>query len=170
MTGMAKIFHVRPVMASQIRRAFPLIRLMDSQLTLESWVRYAEALCRRQSGGTGGIVSAQGEDGYIYGLFCYSVAPVSQPSRTLAVEHFVALDLFDGSAVIRALIDAIERIAHDHHCAQVHLTLPRERIELGKIDDSLQGSFGGAGYEVDSVRLCKRLTSQWHLGDLLQEI
>ena len=160
MTGMAKIFHVRSVTASQIRQAFPLIRLMESHLTLESWVRYAEALCRRQSGGTGGIVSAQGEDGYIYGLFCYSVAPASQPSRTLAVEHFVALDLFDGSAVIRALIDAIERIAHDHHCAQVQLALPRARIELGKKDGSLHGSFVRAGYEVDSVRLCKRLNSE----------
>ena len=170
MTGMAKIFHVRPVTASQIRQAFPLIRLMDSQLTLESWVRYAEALYRRQDGGAGGIVSAQGGDGYIYGLFCYSIAPAPQFSRTLAVEHFVALDLFDGSAVIRALIDAIERIARDHHCAQVHLTLPRARIELGKIDGSLQDSFGGAGYEVDSVRLCKRLASEWHIGELLQEI
>ncbi len=169
MTGMAKIFHVRPLTASQIRQAFPLIRLMASHLTLESWVRFAEALCRRQSGGAGGIVSAQGEDGYIYGLFCYSVVPAPQLGRTFVVEHFVALDLFDGSAVIRTLIDAIERIAHDHRCAQVHLTLPRARIKLGTIDGSLHGSFGGAGYEVDGVRLCKRLTSERHIGEVLQE-
>ena len=58
-------------------------------------------MCRRDSG-AGGIVSAQGEDGYIYGQVCYRVAPALQLNRTLVVEHFVALDLFDGSAAIQA--------------------------------------------------------------------
>ncbi len=167
---MVKTFHMRLLMTSQVRQAFPLIRLMGSHPTLESWVRYAEALCRRQRGGAGGIVSAQGEGAYIYGLFCYTVAPDVQLIRTLVVEHFIALDLFDGPAVIRTLIDAIERIAHDHHCAQVHLTLPRARIELGKTDGSLHGSFGGAGYEVDGVRLCKRLTSERYIGEVTRQM
>lgn len=168
MTGVAKILHVRPLMASQFRQAFPLIRLMVPHLTLDSWVCYAEALCRGDSG-AGGIVSAQGEDGYIYGLVCYRVAPSPQLGRTLVVEHFVALDLFDGSAAIRALIDAIERIARDRHCARVHLTLPHARTELGRIDGSLHGSFREAGYEVDSVTLCKRLISKWQIAEVPNE-
>ena len=162
MTGIAKILRVRSLMASQFRQAFPLIRLVVPHFTLENWLCYAKALCRGDSG-AGGILSAQGEDGYIYGLVCYRVATAPQLSRTLVVEHFIALDLFDGSAAIRALINAVDRIARDQHCTQVRLTLPQARIELGKIDDSIHGSFHGAGYEVDSVTLCKHLTSKWQL-------
>jgi len=168
MTGMAETFQVRSLMAKQIRQAFPLIRLIMPHLTLESWVRYAEALCRWERGPEG-ILSAQGEDGYIYGLACYRVAPDPQFSRTLVVEHFVALDLFDGSATSRTLIDAIEWTAHDQHCAQVHLMLPQARIEFGETDGSLPGSFRGAGYDVDSVTLCKRLTANRYIGVVTKE-
>ena len=67
------------------------------------------------------------------------------------------------------MIGAIERIAPGHHCAQVQLTLPQARIELGEIDSSLHGSFRRAGYEVDKVTLCKRLTSKWQIGEVLDE-
>ena len=168
MTGMAETLQVRSLMAKQIRQAFPLIRLIMPHLTLENWVRYAEALCRGERGPEG-ILSAQGEDGYIYGLACYRVAPDPQFSRTLVVEHFVALDLFDGSATSRTLIDAIEWTAHDQHCAHVHLTLPRARIGLEETDGSLSGSIRGAGYDVNSVTLCKRLTSKSQIGEVLKE-
>ena len=168
MTGMAETLQVRSLMASQFRQAFPLIQLIIPYVTLESWVQYAHAFCRGDCGAAG-MLSAQAEDGYIYGLACYRVVPDPQFSRTLVVEHFVALDLFDGSATARALIDAIERMAHDQHCAQVHLTLPQARIEFGETDGSLPGSIRGAGYDVNSVTLCKRLTSKSQIGEVLKE-
>lgn len=155
---MGRIFVIGPLPASRFRQAFSLIRLTAPHLALESWLRYAEALCRPDGGGSGGMVSAEDEDGYIYGMFCYRVAPDPQLSRTLVVEHFIALGLFDRSATTRALIDAVEHIARDRQCVQVQLALPGARIELGKIDDSLHSSLGRAGYEVDGLRLCKRLS------------
>ncbi len=154
---MGRTFVIGPLPASRFRQAFSLIRLTAPRLALESWLRYAEALCRPDGGG-GGIVSAEDEDGYIYGMFCYEVASDPQPSRTLVVEHFIALGLFDRSATTRALIDAVEHIARDRQCVQVLLALPGARIELGKIGDSLHSSLGRAGYEVDGLRLCKRLS------------
>ncbi len=166
-TRMGRTFHVRSLRASEVRQAYPLIQLIVPCLTLEEWIRHVEAL---STGGHGGIVSAHGEDGYIYGLLCYRIARELGRGRALVVEHLVALDMFDRSTAIQTLIGAVERIARDHHCAQVQLALPGARIELGKIDGSIHGSFGGAGYEVDSIKLCKRLTSEWHIGELAHEI
>lgn len=164
---MGRTFHVRSLRASEIRQAYPLIQLIVPCLTLEEWIRHAEDL---STGGHGGIVSAHGEDGYIYGLLCYRIARELGRGRALVVEHLVALDLFDRPTAIQTLIGAVERIARDHHCAQVQLALSGARIELGKFDGSLHSSFGGAGYEMDGLRLCKRLTAEWHIGELPQEI
>ena len=163
---MGRTFVIGPLPASRFRQAFSLIWLTAPHLALESWLRYAEALCRPDGGDAGGIVSAEDEDGYIYGMFCYRVAPDPRFSRTLDVEHFIALGLFDRSATTCALIDAVEHIARDRHCVQVQLALPCARIEFGKMDDSLHNWLGRAGYAVDGLRLCKRLSPAYETSEV----
>lgn len=148
---MGRPLSVRTLTAKQIAQAFPLVRAIVPDLTLENWLDYAKAIAKADGMERGGVVAAQDERGYIFGLFCYKIQYDICHGRTLAIENMVALDMVDRSGAMEALMGALDRIARQKGCQYVHIALPYKTIGHRSFLRPLRE----AGHEIDNIRLCK---------------
>ncbi len=110
--------------AGQIPQAFPVVKAINPEITLESWSNYAALFVAPPSSlEPSGIVTVQCPKGYIHGLACCRARRDLQLGRVLAVENFVSLDLAGGRRAAGALLQATEDRAHDWNCVCVCLSL-----------------------------------------------
>ena len=157
----------------RIDLAFPVVQSSYPKLGLERWRDYARAMLAggvdtagmAMAGAAGGdpkvvtmphaqpagIVVAQIGQGYIHGLFTYQVANNLCHGRVLQVDVFVALSLFDPTAAAEALLAEVERVARQHRCDAIHLSLPS--LPDGDIKERIQAT----GLHPEGVRLCKSM-------------
>lgn len=154
-------YSVKPLDRRRIDLAFPVVQSSLPRLTLDRWRAYAKAmLTDEQDGGNvvslphagpTGIAVAQLGRGYIHGVFGYQVVQSLCHGLTLQVDVFVALNLFDPTAAAEALLLEIERVARQHRCDAVHLSLPEipEGPLMARIEE--------IGLHMEGVRLCKSL-------------
>lgn len=148
---MGRPLSVRTLNVKQIGQAFPLVRAIVPELTLENWLSYAQAITNPDGSERGGVVAAQDEHGYIFGLFCYKLQHDICHGRTLMVENMVALDMVDRHGAMEALMGALERIARQKRCQYVHIALPYKAIGQSSFLRPLRD----AGHEIEGIRLCK---------------
>jgi hypothetical protein len=141
--------------ADEVAQAYPLIRTSFPEVTLEAWRRFVDALVRPQSPPRGGFLTVLCEQGYIAGLCSYRIEPDLLHGQVLAVDLFVAYDLFDRSAIAAALAEGLERTARDNGCQAVHTHL----IDRGRggSRSGLVDALTRQGHEVEFVGLCKSL-------------
>ncbi len=153
---MGRTYHVRTLSESQLPQAYPLVQALASEHSLNAWLSYAKGFVAKGIN-AGGVLSAQDDAGYIYGLFCYEVVPDLGGGRVLVVEPFVALDLVDRLGPITVLIEAMERLAREQDCVSIHLQIP-QRGDMRAVVDFRP--FRAAGYKLEGVRLCRRLAQE----------
>ncbi|PWC77802.1 hypothetical protein TSH64_25975 [Azospirillum sp. TSH64] len=168
-------FIAKPLGRRQIDQAYPLVCALAPGLGVDQWRAFAAAvldsatLGSSADGGAGGgrqpasrgIMTVQNAQGYLHGLFSYTAEPHLLHGRTLCVDNFVVLDLFDVAGVAEALLQAMEGLARRLGCAAIHTTLP-DRFAR---HDSLQGSgrdpipdcFRTEGHRQETIRFCKEL-------------
>ena len=105
----------------QIRAVYPVIREALPHLALPDWVRLAR---RTLAGRRGGFLVAR-RDGRPFpcGLFCYRVDNDPLSGQILTAEHFVAVDLLDPDAVLAALAESLEALAHRLGCREVRCVI-----------------------------------------------
>lgn len=155
---MGRTLSIRSLTLAQLSQAFPLARAAAPELTLDVWLAYVRTLGGAAHEGSGGVVGALGEDGYIYGLFCYERrCESSVPDRILAVEQLVVLDIVDPAGTLNALLGAIDRIAARANCRRIHLALPARQAapDFGRMPST--DPFRKAGYIADGLHLCKHI-------------
>ena len=95
-------------------------------LSLGQWVRYAREHLQGihiQNERCRGIVTIESEDGYIHGLFLYTVDRDLKRGRSLRCEHVIALDLFHGEKVAASILDAIQALAREHDCGAISISV-----------------------------------------------
>jgi len=148
--------------ARRIDQAFPIVQTGFPQLGLDRWRRYAQEMIGSHGTGDGkvvalpmaqpsGIIVVQIGHGYIHGLFSYQVVNTLHHGRTLQVDLFVALALFDPRVTVEALLEEMDRVARQHRCDAIHLSLP-------KTPDAPQlARFHELGHQLEGIRLCKAL-------------
>ncbi|WP_395458623.1 hypothetical protein ACHMW5_33330 [Azospirillum melinis] len=163
-------FIAKPLGRRQIDQAYPLVCAMAPGLGVDQWRAFAAAVldsATLEGSGDGrlpasrGIMTVQNAQGYLHGLFSYTAEPHLLHGRTLCVDNFVVLDLFDVAGVAEALLQAMEGLARRLGCAAIHTTLP-DRFAR---PDSLQGSrrdpipdcFRTEGHRQETIRFCKDL-------------
>lgn len=126
---------VRPLDAKQVAQAFPLVRVLDPHLTLDSWSSYALPFIEAsQNLDKQDIITVQSRQGYIHGLAACRLKPELHGSRVLEVENFVCLDLTGGRRAISTLLRATESYARNWNCSYIRLSLLEPRLEEGQPD------------------------------------
>lgn len=177
-------FIAKPLGRRQIDQAYPLVCAMAPGLGIDRWRAFAAAVLDSATlgggaegvGGDGaagegrppgsrGIMTVQNAQGYLHGLFSYTAEPHLLHGRTLCVDNFVVLDLFDVAGVAEALLRAMEGLARRLGCAAIHTTLPDRPAHTVSRPDSLQGPcrdpipdcFRTEGHRRETIRFCKDL-------------
>jgi hypothetical protein len=144
MTG--KTLITRPLTAESAAQAFPLIREVSGAGTLSEWLLFAQ---ERLQGGeqTGVIVCERGP--YIRGLFGWETGQGVGGQRRLIVQHFSVPGAWPPGDVIEALLDAIDTLAIQLGCREIHLEMP--------ISDRLHPAFAKHGLLPGSVGLYREI-------------
>lgn len=150
-----RILETRPLTPERIAQAFPLIQTAFPAVGLEDWRDFATPLASAKGPADGGIIIAVSEQGYIVGLCCYRVARDLQHGAVLMADPFVALDLYDPQAVVRALADAVESLARERRCTAIH-TSPSGTGVKGA-DAWLIRILRNRGHRFESLMMCKLL-------------
>ena len=110
--------------AERIDQAYPLVRELKQNLTLEVWRDYAESYLGPApvEQGHRGIIVAEYRN-CIRGLLCYDVLTDLVDSTTLAVRDVVVLGLPAGQPVARSLLQHQFAIAGAHNCGAIRVDL-----------------------------------------------
>lgn len=158
---MPRDYQIKPLLAENAARAYPLIQAACPEVSLGAWIDYAEKLNHPDPARTqaAGIVAAESKRGYIHGLFSYSVRIVLNHDAVLTVENFIALDMGDRAAAIISLIDVMETLAQDLGCSAIHTHIPDGWITT-ITGDGLLSHFRNAGHNPEFVKFCKTIDAR----------
>jgi hypothetical protein len=145
-------FVIETLAREQLAAVYPLVREAVPSLGLTNWLRFARPLTGPRRSGQCGIVTARRAGrSFPCGLFCYRVDDDLTLGRVLVADHFVAVDLLDPGAVLAALVDDLDRLAHQLECKAV-----RSLVHGGTRD--VADSLDAAGHRPeDASLLLKRL-------------
>jgi hypothetical protein len=141
--------------AQQIDYAFPLIRTVCPDATLESWRRFAECRLSPDSGQGSGILIVRNEQDCIVGVAAYHVTCDLLHGPVLFADPFCALDIVDQSSAARALERGIEKIARRHGCTAVHTTVASSSCESDT--GWLCSILYERGHRVEGLQMCRLL-------------
>ncbi|MBK1837611.1 hypothetical protein JHL17_09310 [Azospirillum sp. YIM B02556] len=163
-------FIAKPLGRRQIDQAYPLVCAIAPGLGVDQWRAFAAAVLddATRGGGTGGgtgsgppadrgIMTVQNAQGYMHGLFSYAVEPQLFHGRTLCVDNFVVLDLFDVAGIAETLLRAMEGLARRLGCTAIHTTLPERYLPRASRRSPIPDCFHIEGHRQETVRFCKDL-------------
>lgn len=142
-------FIVHALPPDQLLAVYPLIRESTPSLEPGTWLRFGRQLLNGKRAGQGGIVAAwrQGRS-FPCGLFCYRVDNDLLRGKVLVAEHFVAVDLLDPQAVLKALVEELDALALRVGCKAV-----RSVVHGG--NDHVHSGLSAAGHEPEASLLLK---------------
>lgn len=151
-------YNVRQLTPERIPEAFPVVAVLDEDITAERWYDYAFAILGPDGRDEQhGILALQDRQGCIIGLSVYAVRPDLWRSRVLVIENFAVVSLIGTQQAASVLLAAMERLARDQACGCLAVSL-LERTAGRSLDRSrgLSGRFfKGAGFRLDLARLSK---------------
>lgn len=152
-------FTAKPLGMRQIDQAYPLVRAIAPDLPVERWRSFATARIGASAtpGMPTGIMTVQSDRGYIHGLFIYAERDDLRHGKTLSVDNFIVLDLFNVADAASSLIQSMETLAKALGCVAIQASLPECYAQGGTTDGFMAGFFRDAGHHVDGVRFCKAL-------------
>ncbi|CAO3418340.1 hypothetical protein [Azospirillum endophyticum] len=157
-------FIAKPLGRRQIDQAYPLVCAIAPGLGVDQWRAFAAALLddATRSGGSGlpadrGIMTVQNAQGYMHGLFSYAVEPQLFHGRTLSVDNFIVLDLFDVAGIAGTLLQAMEGLARRLGCTAIHTTLPERYLSRASRRTPIPDCFHIEGHRQETIRFCKDL-------------
>ena len=137
-------FYVDPLKPEEADLAFPLVRAIAPEVSLNEWLHYVERRCRE-----GGLIGLFGADDILIGLFSYRFGERLRHGRVLALDDFVSFELSQPAPARRTLILAAEDLARSFGCSGLevrvgqrglaHASSPKARgwLALGMTLDSV---------------------------------
>ena len=137
-------FCVDELKTSEADAAFPLVRAIAPEVTLEDWRDYV----RRRSM-QGGLLGLFGADGEIAGILSYRLGERLRHGTVLALDDFVTFELSRNAPGRHSLLVAAEELALKLGCSGIEL-----RIGARGIADSGSPKLKGwtsLGLDLDSV-------------------
>ena len=145
----------QPLTPECIAQAYPLVQASFPKVSLDAWVAFARALVLHRGRPETGIISIVSEQGYIAGLSSYRIGHSLIHGQSLTADHLIAMDMFGRQAVVHALAEAVEALAHQHRCGAVHMNLLEKNGTPDK--EGMASTLTQRGHRVEAVRLCKVL-------------
>lgn len=114
----------RRLEVSKIDLAYPLVRELKNDLTLETWRAYAGAYLEPKTVNTHhrGIIVAEYRN-YIRGLLCYDVLSDLVDLTTLSVRDVIVPGIPSGQPAARSLLQHLFAIAGAHGCGAIRVDL-----------------------------------------------
>ena len=115
---------VEPLLLPQARLAFPLMRQVMPDLTLDGWLRFARHVVRTSCQARSGILTARRlRSQHFCGAVCFHRDHDPHLGAVLIAEHLVALDLLYPQAIAAALIEALDGVALTLNCQVLRLVV-----------------------------------------------
>ena len=145
----------RPLTLEKISQAFPLIQAAFPEITLNAWRQFAEDRLLLEAPAQGGILTVLCEQRYIAGLCSYRLEADLLHGQALAVDLFVAYDMFDREAIANALVSGLETIARTNNCRATHTQLIERR--RNSIKTGLLAMLTRSGHKLERIRRWKHL-------------
>lgn len=110
---------------AEIDQAYPLMRELCQEPTIDDWRDYAAELVDASSSlrRDAGVVVLEDHRRYLRGLFVYRVVPSLRYRRTLVVEHIAVPRSFDRRRVANHLIMTAQVFATRHRCQAIYTAL-----------------------------------------------
>jgi hypothetical protein len=109
----------------QVPQAYPLVRLVASDLSLDAWRNFACQRISQIESQLGGIHTVQDTQGNILGFASYATDISLHDGRILTVDNLVVVGTIERQRdfVLLALLGALERIATKHCCETMQFRL-----------------------------------------------
>ncbi|MDG4720544.1 MULTISPECIES: hypothetical protein [Thalassospira] len=167
---MSEAYQAHPLTSQTADMTYPLVQMMQVDMSFDRWRAFVGRYClpvgdsqaEKRAGRNvdadqilwqrqRGIIVFSNERGYIHGLFSYYVRDDMADGLVLHVDNVMAVEIVAGAYVYDAMRDAMSRLARDHKCANVY-------VSLGECDDRLRDYFSKAGYVPSKVRYCAPAT------------
>ena len=139
---------IRPLQPSELSSAFPLARLLVPALGLPTWQRFAREMTSGGAQADRGILTAEGEGGYLCGLVIYRVIHDLRHGRVLTADHVIAFDMVDRNPVAAAVLAALEDLCTALGCDALHTSLEAPQ-------EGLKAVWENAGHHTEKTLLCK---------------
>jgi hypothetical protein len=130
--------------------AYPLVRAITPEVTLEDWLDHVERRCR-----SGGLIGLFGENGLLMGLFSYRLGERLRHGRVLALDEFVTFELSHAAPGRAALMAAAEALARSLDCSALEVRIGSRGV--AEAGSPKVGRWASLGAWPDSIILVKPL-------------
>ena len=150
--SMGEVFHAAHLRREQARRAYPLVRVHDPDVTLKQWLAFVSGWTRIPER-RGGLVSVADVRGYLHALFSYRIEIDLLYGRLMRVSNLIVGHL-PGQAVRSTVVATIERLAEDTGCSSVAIELAQ--APAGPNDIAIRNALVGAGFTPCAVSLVRQ--------------
>jgi hypothetical protein len=173
---MSDAFLVKPLVSAQIGMAFPLISVVDGEVTEAQWSDYATSLLTAPVGiisygimtvqstqnfiyalSIYGIMTVQSTQNFIYALSIYWIKPDLKHRKLLEIENFAVVDVIGNLAPARVLLEGLDKLARrqDCDCISISLLNPYMRRWLRDSNNPARDLFRSVGFRGEQLRLRK---------------
>jgi hypothetical protein len=146
-------FHVHPLSGEDARSAYPLIREVEPEVALLTWLTFVRRVTRPGAGRMGIMVATRAGQRFPSGLFCYRCHADLVLGTVVTADYFVAVDMLDPAPVVGAMVSELEvlgeRLKCDAVCSIVH-----SRAE------AFGGCLQASGHQMKAKRFIKRLRAE----------
>ena len=143
-------FYVDALPPAQADGAYPLIRAVAPEVSLEGWRDYVQRRYRM-----GGLLGLKSEAGGIVGVLSYRLGERMRHGLVLALDDFVTFELSRAAPGRAALLEAAERLALDLGCTGLELRLAAKGFVDG--NGAKTEGWTSLGLALDSVIFVKPL-------------
>jgi hypothetical protein len=144
------VFYVDALTPAQADGAYPLVRAIAPEVTLEGWRDYVQRRYR-----AGGLLGLRDETEGIVGVLSYRLGERMRHGLVLALDDFVTFELSQSAPGRAALLEAAEKLGRELGCTGLELRVGAR----GLADPSAPKAQGwvSLGLEPDSIMLVKPL-------------
>lgn len=109
-------FYAGALLPAHADAAYPLVRSMAPEVTLEEWLDYVVRRCRE-----GGLMGLFGSDDTLVGLFSYRFGERLRHGRVLALDDFVTFELSRAAPGRVVLMTAAVNLARSLGCTGIEV-------------------------------------------------
>lgn len=144
------VFYVDALTPVQADSAYPLVRAIAPEVTLEKWRDYVQRRYR-----SGGLLGLKDESDGIIGVLSYRLGERMRHGLVLALDDFVTFELSQAAPGRAALLEAAEKLGRDLGCAGLELRIGPKGLADASAPKAQ--AWLALGLQLDSVVLVKPL-------------
>jgi len=115
-------FQALPISWQCARTAYPLVRLHDASISLDTWLRFAQRLCR-SAPGRAGLIAIRDCRGIVHALFSYRVDRDLHVRKRLCVANLIVAHL-PGSQIEEAVVVSTRNVSAQFGCQTITIEEP----------------------------------------------